>query len=60
LDAYFNALVLEALHWEGETNVVAVHDSWFVPRSTCTWTVLAVAQARTSSSALSPTAGANG
>jgi hypothetical protein len=31
LDAYFNALVVEALHWEGETNVVAVHDSWFVP-----------------------------
>jgi hypothetical protein len=31
LDAFFNALVLEELHWEGETNVVAVHDSWFVP-----------------------------
>jgi hypothetical protein len=31
LDAYFNALVLEGLHAEGETNVIAVHDSWFVP-----------------------------
>jgi hypothetical protein len=31
LDAFFNALVLEALHREGETNVVAIHDSWFVP-----------------------------
>jgi len=31
LDAYFNALVLEGLHGEGETNVVAIHDSWFVP-----------------------------
>jgi hypothetical protein len=31
LDAFFNALVLEDLHWEGETNVVAIHDSWLVP-----------------------------
>jgi hypothetical protein len=31
LDAFFNALVLEGLNREGETNVVAVHDSWFVP-----------------------------
>jgi hypothetical protein len=31
VDAFFNALVLEGLHDEGETNVVAVHDSWFVP-----------------------------
>ena len=32
LDAFFNALVLEGLHAEGETNVVAIHDSWFVPQ----------------------------
>jgi len=31
LDAYFNALVLMDLHGEGERNVVAIHDSWFVP-----------------------------
>ena len=31
LDAFFNALVLEGLHREGVTNVVAIHDSWFVP-----------------------------
>jgi len=31
LDAFFNALVLENLHAEGERDVVAIHDSWFVP-----------------------------
>jgi hypothetical protein len=31
LDALFDALVLENLHEEGERDVVAIHDSWFVP-----------------------------
>ena len=31
LDAYFNALVLQRLYKAGLTNVVAIHDSWFVP-----------------------------
>ena len=31
LDAYFSALVLAELRWEGISNVVAVHDGWFVP-----------------------------
>jgi hypothetical protein len=31
LDAYFNALVLEYLDGCGVTQVVAVHDGWFVP-----------------------------
>jgi len=31
LEAFFNSLVLERLHQNGETNVVGIHDSWFVP-----------------------------
>jgi hypothetical protein len=31
LDAYFSALVLERLHKAGIRDVVAIHDSWFVP-----------------------------
>jgi hypothetical protein len=31
IDAFFNALVLEDLHAKGVANVVAVHDSWFIP-----------------------------
>ena len=32
LDAYFNALVLEYLHYIGVDEIIAVHDAWFVPR----------------------------
>jgi hypothetical protein len=31
LDAYFNALVLEYLHYVGVHEIIAVHDAWFVP-----------------------------
>jgi hypothetical protein len=31
LDAYFNALVLEYLHYIGVDEIIAVHDAWFVP-----------------------------
>ncbi len=33
MDAYFNALVLEDLHGRGVTQIVAVHDGWFVPET---------------------------
>ena len=33
LDAYFNALVLEYLAGRGLTQIIAVHDGWFVPAS---------------------------
>ena len=32
MDAYFNALVLEYLAREDVTQVIAVHDGWFVPQ----------------------------
>jgi hypothetical protein len=37
LDAYFNALVIEELRGEGAENIVAIHDSWFVPRLVEYW-----------------------
>jgi len=37
LDAYFNALVIEELRDEGAENIVAIHDSWFVPRFVLDW-----------------------
>jgi hypothetical protein len=37
LDAYFNALVIEELRGEGAENIVAIHDSWFVPRFVLYW-----------------------
>ena len=37
LDAYFNALVIEELRDEDAENIVAIHDSWFVPRFVLDW-----------------------
>jgi hypothetical protein len=33
LDAYFSALVLEYLAGRGVTEIIAVHDGWFIPAS---------------------------
>jgi hypothetical protein len=33
MDAYFSALVLEYLAGRGVTEIIAVHDGWFVPES---------------------------